>query len=412
MDAPEALAEHQMTQPPDLGREAGGVVAVVAAALRTVIERAVEGTATTRELERTLGLNKTLAWKVLQVAYGRDPLASAHHIPGAEGLEKFLRAAAKRGVEKESLEAVRLGAARYREMVKSHAGDRVSLEVMLQGLSALEDGEVELKAARRAGFRSAGYAWGVQTAVRVLSAIITPTTEDLVDLATVRAHVRMRRVRKEGLLRLSRTIEHDTDEIGPRRAKAQAIEPENLEGGVPLLRSFCTQPLPRLQSVEGAGQAIEYQMMDQGLGERSAVTVFTGEIRRGLGGARYRTEANSTNALMMTIRDPVGLAVIDLWTPLGLFREHKALVVSAIAADPLRQKPDEWQVLPAATSVERMGRGVRAARIDEAPDYEPAFAQCMSRLQWDAEDYELHRVRLDYPVLGSCLILRTTLPER
>ncbi len=412
MHAPESAFSGEIAGHPDLGREAGGVVTVLAASLRTVLERILGSAPTTRSLETELSLHKTLAWRILQVAYAREPLASAHHIPGSEGLEKFLKAAARRGAPKEDLEAVRLAAGRYRGIVKSHAGDRVSLEVMLQGLSETDAGDVELKAARRAGYRSAGYAWGVQTAVRVLAAIIAPVGDDLVDLATIRAHVRMRRVRKEGTLRLSRTIEHDTDEIGPRRATAQAIEPENEEGGVPLLRAFCTQPLPRLQAVEGAGQAIEYQLMDQGLGERSAVTVYTGEVRRGLSGARFRSEANTTNALMMTVRDPVGLSVIDLWTPAGLFRKHTALVVSAIAADPLRQKPDEWHVLPAATSVERMGKGVRASRLEEAPDYEGALSQSMMRLGWPVEEYELHRVRLDYPVLGSCLILRTTLPER
>lgn len=398
----------------DVQGEAERVLAQVGAALRRVLDRLNLAAGAPRDLERVLGLHKTLCWRVLQVAYSTDLLAVAPHLPGDEGLEKFLRAASRRGVVAADLEQVRIAAARYREAIKSHAGDRASFEVMLQSLSSPQESSVELRAARRAGYRSASYAWGVQTAVRILSAIITPTagSDGRADLATLRAHVGARRLRREGTIKLSRTIEHDTENPGERRAAALPIFPREVVGGVPLLAEFSTKPLPRLEAVSLPGRNVEYCFADQALGDRSAINVFTGEVRRDLAGARWSNADNKTNALQMTLRTPVALSILDLWAPPEFGLAHRALVVSAVGVDPLLQKPEAWELLPSSATVERIGRGLLAARIREVPEYQPALGACFDQLGWVPDDYELHRVRLEYPIVGSCLVLQTTLPPR
>ncbi|MBX9738322.1 MAG: hypothetical protein K2X32_15485 [Phycisphaerales bacterium] len=397
----------------ELKAHAESILADLGLALRAVLAKIVPGAeAAPRDLERELGLHKTLGWRVLKVAYAREPLAIAAQVPGDEGLEKFLDAAKRKGVPVSTLTPVRDAASKYRDLVRSQAGDRASLEVMLMSLATPTETAVELKAARRAAYRSTSYTWGVQTAARVLAGIITPVGGDQVDLATLRAHVRMRRVRKDGILRLSRTIEHDTDAPDRRRAAAMAIQPEHIFNGVPLLPDFCTKPFPPVHAKKLPNDNIEYQFSEQPVGEQAAFTILTGEIRRGLSGARWRSETNKTNALMMTVRDPLGVGVIDLWSPPEFGIEHRALLVSAVSVDPLTQKPEQWHVLPASASIERMGRGLLAARLKDCPDYEAALDQCFGRLGWDPGQYELHRVRLEYPVLGSCLVLQTFLPER
>lgn len=399
---------------PDVKASAEEALSLLGDALRRVVSRFNATSSAPRTLEKALGLNKTLCWRVLQVAFAREPLSVVANVPGDEGIEIFLQAASRAGVVKAELDAVREAMSKYRLLAKSHSGDRASFEVMLMSMATLPEETVELKAARRAGYRSTSYAWGVQTAVRILAGIITPLegNADAVDFATLRGHVRARRVRKEGVIRLSRTIEQDTDEPGVRRARALPIEPEHVSGGVPLLVDFCTHPLPKMAAVELPHGNVEYRFADQPIGEQSAITVFTGEVRRGLVGARWRSAANTSNALMLTARDPLGLSVIDLWAPPGMFSEHRGLVVSAVGVDPLSQRPADWHVLPSQASIERLGKGVRASRLTEAPDYEDAIARCFERLAWNASQYELHRLRLDYPVVGSCLVLQTQLPER
>lgn len=398
--------------PSELQVAAEGVLIEMGQRLRRVLTAVAPGEAGPSDLERELGLHKTLGWRIIQVAYAREPLAVASHVPGDEGLEKFLVAALARGADAGDVEGVRQIAAQYRVLIKAHAGDRASFDVMLMGMATPEDTAVELKAARRAAYRSASYAWGVQTATRVLAVVVTPTGDDLVDIATIRGHVRARRVRREGVVRLTRTVGHDTDAPDLQRTEPQAIEPESVLDGVALLPRFCTQPLPPVTAATLPNHRLEYRFSEQPIGEQSAITVFTGEVRRGLSGTRWSTEANRTNAIMMTIRDPLGLGVIDLWAPPEFGMEHRALVVSAIGVDPQTQRPSDWHALPGSATVERMGRGLLAARLSEAPMYEDAVGHCFNRLGWAANNYELHRLRLEYPMIGSCLVLQTVLPER
>ncbi len=395
----------------DFRGDAEAALADLGERLRRILAHLCPGEVSPRELERLLGLHKTLCWRVLKVAYAREPLSAVPHLPGGEGMDKFLASAAARGVDTASVAGVREALDRYRKLAKAHAGDRASFEVMLQSAAAPEESDASLRAARRAGYRSTSYVWGVQTAARVLTAIITPVGEELVDLATVRAHVRVRRVRKEGVLRLSRTVEHDTEAPGPRRVTALPIAPESVAGGVPLLPEFCSHPLPKLHAVELPDGNVEYQFSDQAIGERAAITVYVGEVRRGLRGARWRTQENPMNAIMLTVRDPIGLGVIDLWAPPGFGLAHRAVLVSAAGVDPLAHRPDQWRVLPVSAGVERMGRGLRAARLREAPEYENSLAYCFDRLGWNPESYELHRFSLEYPILGSCMVLQTDLPS-
>jgi len=290
-----STANLPLTAPPGGGLEleAQDVLAGVRRSIRGVLEQLRGPSARPRDLEQALGLHKTLAWRVLRVAYGRDPLADVQHIPGGEGIEKFLSAAEVAGVEKVRLVTVRESVARFRALVDTHAGDRPSLEVMLRSMTDAPEPAADLRATRRAAFRCASYTWGTQTKARILSGIFTPCGGGLADVATVRAHVAMRRVRREGQLGLSRTVESATDKPGPRSARVEAVEPEGLLGGVPLLRDCCTRPLPEVEAVPAAGNNIDYRFVDQRIGARGAVTAYTAEIRRGLPGCLKRDESNT-----------------------------------------------------------------------------------------------------------------------
>ncbi|MBY0308299.1 MAG: hypothetical protein K2Q09_06125, partial [Phycisphaerales bacterium] len=336
MSSPPMASEEAGRVPVDIPFEAKDALTQLGQGLRRVLEAVRPGPLGPRDLQDLLGLHKTLAWRVLQIAAARDPLGAVPHVPGEVGMEKFLQAASRRGVDAAVMRPVREAFVKYRSLAKGHAGDRASFDVMLLSAAGPAESAVELRAARRAAYRSAGYTWGVQTAVRTLTAIVTPVGSEGVDLATVRCQFGSRRLRREGVLRLQRTVEHDTDKPEGRRVRVNPIEPEGVMGGVPLLKGFCTSPLPALEAVELADGNVEYRYVDQPLGDRASVTLCTGEVRRGLLGARWRNAENSTNAIMLTANVPMGLAVIDVWSVPGSGLRARSLVVSAAGVDALR----------------------------------------------------------------------------
>ncbi len=381
-------------------------------AFRGVLDHLDMPTVRPRDLEKGLGLHKTLAWRIMRIAYGRDPMSDVQHIPGGEGIDIFLSAASEHGVDEVRLEAVRRSVARFRSLVDAHAGDRQSLEVMLRSIAEAVEPAADLRAARRAAYRCTSYTWGTQTRARILSGIITPVGGGLADYATLRAHAGMRRVRTNGLLGLSRTVESNTDLPGPRVARVEAVEPEGVMGGVPLLRDFCTNPLPEVRAVTSRGGNIDYEFVDRGVGLASALTVYTADIRRGLGGCLKREDVNTMNALYLSIRQPLELGVIDLWAPRSTFGDFRpyAMSVSAINGESNSEPPTSWYQLPLPESAERLGFGLDAAPIADAPEYVGAMKRVFDRLGWDPAGYELHRLSVEYPVMGTRLVMLVDLP--
>lgn len=403
---------------PEIGDEglelqAQHVLAAVRLAIQGVLGRLPIPPQRPRDLEQALRLHKTLAWRIMRVAHGRDPLSDVQHLPGAEGVEIFLDAARALGVAEELLEAVRQSVARFRSLAEAHAGDRQSLEVMLRSLVEAAEPAADLRAARRSAFRCTTYTWGTQTRVRLLSCFVTPSGGGLAEIATLRAHVGMRRVRRNAMLGLSRTVENNTDEPGPRIARVEAVEPEGVVGGVPLLRDFCTNPLPEAKAVSSKGGNVDYQFADTGIGLGSALTVYTAEVRRGLSGCLKRDPANTMNAFFLTVRQPWEIGIVDLWAPRGAFGDSRpyGLCVSAITGEPTGQPPAAWWRLPMPEVAERLGRGLDAAPIAEAPEYQGAAGRVFQRLKWEPMDYELHRLRVEYPVMGTSLVMAVDLPE-
>ena len=60
-----------------------------------VLAGLAESTSRPHELEKALGLHKTLAWKIAKIVECRDPSAVYQYLPGPGAINKFLAAAAR-----------------------------------------------------------------------------------------------------------------------------------------------------------------------------------------------------------------------------------------------------------------------------------------------------------------------------
>ncbi|XOV76703.1 MAG: hypothetical protein ACFHWZ_07590 [Phycisphaerales bacterium] len=108
---------------------------------------------------RELGLDKTLAWKVVRFMEDEDLAGAARHMPGSGGVEILLKAVRKRGIDAEQIDAVRQADRDLRSFMEQHAGDRRSFEAMLA--SGGRDERIESEE-RRAYYRAGSAIWGVR----------------------------------------------------------------------------------------------------------------------------------------------------------------------------------------------------------------------------------------------------------
>jgi len=392
-----------------LDAEARQLVARVCTAFHGVLSALGVSTLRACDLEAKLRLHKTMAWKIFRVAHSSDPLDEAGCIPGPEGIEIFLRAAARHDVPELLLREVREAVKGFRSLAELHADDRPSLDAMLRGMSPRAGAPSDLRSARRAAYRCASYTWGEQTQARILSVIYAPTDPSTCDVVTIRGVIGLRRMREGVQLALTRTIEHDSGRPNASKSGAQAIEPEGVAGGVPLLRAFCSS-VPEVVPETQPDGSLVYRFGDGRVGNAAAITAFTGDIRRNLVGAIHRDEANAINAVLMRVLKPTALSVVEMWAPPGLWRcAPIGHLLCALERNPVTSPPETWRELVLVESAEHRGCGIDAAELREVPEYPAVIARVFSRLGWNVEDFESHRMKVEYPVVGTCIGLTVEL---
>jgi hypothetical protein len=369
-----------------------------------------------RDLVNRLGIHHSLAWKIIRIASGTDPMSNAQFIPGRSGMDLFLEAATREGAKVGPVAAVREAFGRFRELVESHAGDRPSLDLMLGNLAPDPDAGADRPSLRRAAYLCNSATWGVQMRTRVLTKILHPSEpnegDGLMDIALVRLFAGMRRVRADAPLVLSRAVTLDNDGKARRSPVTEALDPESGESR--LLRGFCSDPAPTIYSAAGAGGIVEQRVQAGPVGEKGAVTLCTGEVQRRAASA-FADEHNTASRTAVEVRLPMQRLVIDVWTHRSICpgAVPRAWTYSEVSGVPwYRQPPDLLQALPMAEDAETLGPGLEAVSLPGVPSYPALMGHAFERLGWDASEHVLHRLRIDFPVLATAVLLELDLPAR
>ncbi len=402
----------------------GNDVRAVHAELRASIARVFAALGTTivrpRDLRNALDLHQTLAWKILRIVQTADPLGDIQYIPGSVGIETFLTAAEEKGVPQEALAEVRAAFSRFRSLIDSRAGDRASLELMLGGLREEEHGgSGDWRSLRRAGFRCASSTWGVQIRTRLLCEILAPSQSDpdLMDMVLMPASLGMRRIKPGAIFPLhpaSPIVVVDNDGEKRNTPQTAVLDPESIPVGMPLLPRFCSKPFPEVRIGHRPDGSREYQLGEVPVGGRNGIDMFFGMVHRAVA-SRYRDEHNAYSNTAATIRIPIETAVVDVWVHDDLLpkRRPRALLYGELSRVPWHdQQPDSAERLSMSETVETMGRGLANAPLLEAPQYREAVEFAFSRLGWNPEKFTLYRLRVEFPVIATALVVQFDLPER
>src|SRR5262245_11702755 len=81
-------------------------------------------------ISRQFGVDKSLASKLARVIREPDPYAAALDVPGEEAMRIFSRSMRDAGAPAQSLETLRDAVESFQQMVKTHCGDRSTLEMI------------------------------------------------------------------------------------------------------------------------------------------------------------------------------------------------------------------------------------------------------------------------------------------
>lgn len=368
-------------------------------------------------LAETLGVDNVLAWKVCKIIESEDPFLAAQYLPGAGGEKILLDSARKRGVPTESLQAARDAFDAVRDLVKVHAGSRRLFNTMVSGYVTSNRERAELEH-RRGAYESLGYVWGVQARTQVHTYILSPSDDgEHFDAAAIRGFVDLRRLRPNVPWRMGRPFSVDDEGRLTSEFRTRALDSESGGPGpltdLPLMRRFCTQPLPRFSREKQPNGTVEYLLDSGPVGNAGLLSCFTGELIYAAE-PRFHTERHRHMAVRAFARTPCETFLFDIFEDRELFgmRPLQLEMFSGLfATDPTLLCP-ECDRMPHFEKVETYERAADGVLAPEAPRYAEMIDYAFEQLGWDRQRFALHRVRIAYPPIPSVLFLSHVLPER
>lgn len=368
------------------------------------------------EVGRGLGLDKTLAWRLSRFVEDDDPVSAAKHLPGAGGVEIVLRAAARQGVERARIDAVREADRKLRAFVEQHAGDRRTFEAMLAG--GARDPKLDLEE-RRAFFRAGSSIWGVRARTQFAVLVLRPSAEQpgsgglVMDALQVSGFVGLERLRPD-VPWVLRRLRVSTDN-GKTMSRVQGVplDPSGVSGGMPLMREFSSDPLPALRQVEGSNGWIYDELAPGAVGREGAVTAVSGEWYRGALPGSY-SETNTFGRYMLMVRTPVEFVQFDLLVHESLSHFEPAVAeVIGLLEDRQGDPGKGGQVL--IESHPALSLGSPPALVNRRiPKYARMVERGLEQADWEGRGaYRGYRVEMEYPAAPCELTLTCKLtPDR
>lgn len=359
-----------------------------------------------------LAVDKNLAWKVFRLMRERDRFAGGRFVLGPQAMGIFIKAAAQRGAAGGLIDDLREAAAEFEEVIRVHAGDRASFEMMLSAAGAEPDESTEI-ALRRAAFRSNGYFVGVQARAQVQTFIAAPSADGrMVDGVSLRSLIDLRRLRAAAPVVIGRAMCTDAGGVLLHPGGVETLDDAIRPGDMPLIREFCSQPLPAFRRVMGERGFVEDLLGVGPVGDTGATTVTAGEVMRSVSDRR-RIPGDELAQMVTRVRTPCEVVIADYIVHRDLYGPLAPTlnVYCDMMGEAMRRVEEKDRYRRAVSEkVEHLGGGVEAAQTPEIPRYSRLLRHVFDRLRWNAGDFEVYRVRMEFPFVPSSVVIVHEVP--
>lgn len=366
-----------------------------------------------QSVSRSLGLDKNLSWKICRLVRDENPVSAVPLIPGKAGLNILMSALAKAGAPPEQVAAVRTAIGEFDRMIDLHAGDREKLEIML-GNVAGEGQSERAEAYRKLAFRGNAATWGVQARVQICTNFIAPGSDpQMADLAWLSGLVDFWRLRRDAAWAMAAARKTDDDgvplPVGEIRAiDAQGDGPES----VPLMREFCTKPLPDMRIEQGRDGVTRYELAEGPIGSTATTTCVIGLYGRNFV-RRVRGKHDTLGEHFARLYTPVETLIHDLFVhrDLAYAFSPQILLYSQMPGGPIfPTAPRDRGLLTVHDPIINLGGGPPDVVTPEFPQYPRMVSSVFDRLGWKADDFRALRFRLHYPPIPTVALWRYELP--
>ena len=365
-----------------------------------------------QDVARKFRVNKTLAWNVARLLQASDALAAVNHVPGTSSLEKVIQASAKQGADPAIVARARKAVRDFKKMIEAHAGDRPTLDLIIDGTGRAEESRLELS--RKLAFRGNSGLYGVQAQTRVVCHFLAPNPGNprQLDMATTGGYVGFRRLRPDVRwpIFITRSWSRRQDALtGPGWTP---LEPsEATTNGFPVMRSFARGNVPQIHPVD-TPEGRDYVLGEGPVGNEGAFDCFWGESMRAAVD-RYARSPGETGEFGAAISAPVETLISDIIVDrrLEFALKPELFVFSRIFAhgQPTGDANDPT-LLPIRQPTVEIPGSPPVLNTALVPQYPQIVRHVYQHMGWDARQFKGIRLIMEYPPLGSHVILRFQLP--
>lgn len=359
-----------------------------------------------------LGVNQMLMHRLSTAIRRRDPLSTAHLIPGPEPLRRVVRASAGRGAPPSFVAAAEQSIARFEHLIKQVAGDRTALDAIIS--SSLPDARERFETeAKQNAYRGVRQIKGVAADVSFFTVLLHPSEHDphRDDFIAVTGFLGLRCIRPNVTLKLGVKCGVSNPNAAARRLDGELIsEPHDV-----FLQRYCTDNPVRVKLFEKGVDTVYALDWERSVGLESAKDIVMAELRIA---APRRWRAPDDPAPYTGVADdikvPTRMYIFDLilhetvypdWQPAVRILET-GFAGYANPNDPTRDL-DELDLI---TRIESLGRGIDNFRAEEIPRYTELLNEACDARGWNPGEFRGYRVRIQYPLHGSQVQCRFLLP--
>jgi hypothetical protein len=379
-------------------------------AMERIVYAIAKGLQNSRDLQNVLGVDRNVSWQIFKLLGPIETLSTISYIPAAVSLRKVLSAAKKRGVSDESLAEASAAFTAFEQLVADTTGDREQFETMVMSYADSTESAQMGMHHRKAAFKADCHFFGVACDTLAVALLFHPgQTAGTFDFLGLRQMLGLRRLRASTDVLVDRwKINRDKSDREDDYLLSDALDQEAAAlHNAAVLPDFCTQPmLPLITQTDEAGD-VRTLLKHRDIGVGRDVDFATARIVRGMS-PTFTPDGRHMFDGLIEIGRPTRVQIIDnyvhrpTWPNLaphsGVFAHLPRRIPSKVDREGVR--------LPFSESFNFMGTGTDVLRIREVPRYPELIQYACKKMGWRFEDMDLYRIRLEYPLMDSNVLLR------
>ncbi len=388
--------------------QASRALADLRAAMIDMFSEVPGGIRKSYDVNKLLGVDARLSWQIFRLTGPGEALSLGAHVPAPATMRRLLAAASKHGFSAPRVQSVRNAFEAFERLVEDHAGDRSCFDTMTRAAADDEMSQQTDFAHRKSLFKGHRHFLGVELETYAHTIINYPTTEPgMVDVGSVRTRLGMRRLRSESEMIVDGTKLWKGASDSTEFAFFDPRSPQPSEAG--LMREFCTDPLPALKfRQDSTGERIT-SLAGETVGKKAQVDLVLANVWRNVEllspDAQGRQGFSShIYALCPTTHFYVNILI------------HRSI------AGMLQPSVEVYGFAPLLGDVDEIKRkqpridfrekfvqvpgGLKSGQIREVPQFLPMIDRFCEQMNWNTDDFELFRLYIAYPIVGSLISAR------